>query len=487
MTDDRKNTMQLRPYQAQAIRDVSAAFKDHKSVLLQLPTGAGKTAVAGKMIMDLANQSMDRKGGIGLFLVHRKELITQTVNTLKEVGLGNHVGIIASGYPETPWAPIQIASVFTLVRRLDRTREWFRPRMVIVDEAHHIRANTWEQVLSHWGDAFLLGLTATPARLDGKGLGKHFGKLVEGPTIQTLIKDGYLCPLKNYSVDAGLDMSGVKKSMGEYNKKEVDSRLTNQVIANGLTNFLKHSSERRTIFYAANIRHSMNFVEQCKAAGFRAEHIDGKTGPTLRDAIIKRFAEGQTQVLSNVGIITEGFDCPECDSVMLGWKTASISLYKQMVGRVMRPKVDGRDGIIIDLAGNMDEHGDPEEDVEWTLEDGVIKPDNKTMPDNKRSCKGCGYRFSIRHEDCPACGESHAVTPPEEVNVEVVERDKNAGKRKGSKGRKDLNREVFLTRGDPIKLRAIQEREGYKPGVVRQWKRIFSKSWGLVHRHAGAR
>ena len=112
MTDDRKNTMQLRPYQAQAIKDVSAAFRDHKSVLLQLPTGAGKTAVAGKMIMDLANQSMDRKGGIGLFLVHRKELITQTVNTLKEVGLGNHVGIIASGYPETPWAPIQIASVF---------------------------------------------------------------------------------------------------------------------------------------------------------------------------------------------------------------------------------------------------------------------------------------------------------------------------------------------------------------------------------------
>ena len=231
----------------------------------------------------------------------------------------------------------------------------------------------------------------------------------------------------------------------------------------------------------------MKFVEQCRDAGYRAEHIDGKTGPTLRDAIIKRFAEGQTQVLSNVGIITEGFDCPECDSVMLGWKTASISLYKQMVGRVMRPKADGRDGIIIDLAGNMDEHGDPEEDVEWTLEDGVIKPDNQTVPDNKRSCKGCGYRFSIRHEDCPACGESHAVTPPEEVNVEVVERDKNAGKRKGSKGRKDLNREVFLTRGDPIKLRAIQEREGYKPGVVRQWKRIFSKSWGLVHRHAGAR
>ena len=165
--------MELRPYQSDILKQVAAHIREgERRILIQLETGGGKTVIAGFLTQSVVAKKMDSRGCICLYLVHRKELINQVVNTLDEVGLGDMVGVIQSGHAVDKTARLQVASVQTLARRIDEYREWLNPHVIFIDEAHHIRANTWESILNGYDKSYLIGLTATPARLDGKGAGQ---------------------------------------------------------------------------------------------------------------------------------------------------------------------------------------------------------------------------------------------------------------------------------------------------------------------------
>jgi len=467
----------LRQYQADCIKDISAGFRRSKRILLNLPTGAGKTVVAGALTRLLVKQNRERES-IALFLVHRKELVDQVVGTLHDFGLGSMVGVIQSGKPMTPWAPLQVASVQTLVRRY-KELEWLNPLIIIVDEAHHARAQTWDVILKHYLKAYLLGLTATPARMDGKGLGEHFSEMIFGPTIRELTDMGYLCEVDCYSFPESFDRRSIPKVAGDFNKRVVGERLTNKVMANLVDAWFKICPGARTVHFAVSVKKSKELVQRFKDRGVAAEHVDGEMDSVMRESIMRRFKSGELTLISNVDIVSEGFDCPECECVLDGRPTLSLTRWKQAVGRCMRPKEDGRAGIYIDGVGNLDEHGDPDYEHEWTLDDGVIRNSQKMPKLTHRNCKKCGFRYEIKKRECPKCG--HSVTRQDrwqEVSEIQLEKRKSAKPKPTAKQtRRELNIEVRDTLGDEELLREIVRRNGYKPGVINHWRRFWGPIW----------
>ena len=427
----------LRDYQEAVLEQITDVLfsKGGGSACLQMATGSGKTVVAGALSRRLAPEVCNSTSREHiLYLTHRSELVRQVHKTLVDFDLGDQIGFIQSGRATIPYKPLQIGSIPTVTRRLDKLN-WLRPILIIVDEAHHIRAETWERILKYFAGVPVLGMTATPARLDGKGLGEHFETLIEGPPISSLIRDGHLCDLDIFCPPVGTDFSNIKKQMGDYSKSDGGLRITRQVIANTIDNFERYASHCRTLHYAFTIAHSEKFVREMCARGYRAKHVDGNTPRNIRDQIFKGFESGAVQTVSNVDIATEGVDFPACQCVILGRKTKSQTVFLQMVGRVFRPKADGSNGILLDCADCVSELGDPREDREWSLADGIIKRDKRN-----------GDRLAGGY----ASGEAPEHHIPHEVDVDLV---------KGNKpfkvhGRTLLN-EIYENRHDANALNKI--------------------------------
>lgn len=470
----------LRPDQVALVRRISAAFAEgERYVCLQLATGGGKTVIAGEISRMIAAQTdPNRKGGIALYLVHRRELVGQVSRTLHDFGLGGMTGYLVAGSTPQRWQPLQVASVQTLVRRLDKVASWLHPRVVFIDECHHIRARTWEKCLDAFPDSLRIGLTATPARKDGKGLGKYFGRLIEGPPYADLIAAKALSPVETFELPSSFDRRSMKKVGGDYQRHDSTPA---PVIAAVLPALERHCRGKRTLVFCFTRRHSRAFVEAAVAAGHAAEHVDGDMPPAIRDAIIKRFRDGRTTVLSNVEIVTEGFDCPECDVVVLARPTASVTLLNQMVGRVMRYRPE-KVGLVLDLAGNCSDLGVyPGDDLEWTLADGVRKPEEIKAVASHRVCANCQYAYPRHQETCPLCGHTPPTPVPQEVEISLVAAQ--GGRRKAKAVKRDLNRRVILTGGDEEQLRAIAREHGYHHGWIRQMKRVFGPVWDSRRPH----
>lgn len=470
----------VRDYQHDLVERVRDEFKRHQAVLLQLATGGGKTAIAGYIAHLIAAKHGNRKGGLVLFLVHRRELITQVAETLRSFKL-NNIGIIANGYAPTPWASMQIASIQTIARRLDKIKH-IDPLLVVWDEAHHIRAKSYMRVAEHFRHAKYLGLTATPARLDNRGLGKPngvFDILIQGVSTKRLVDEGWLCDVDIYSIPTGLDLNGLRKIAGDFNAGQTDKRVTGPVIASGVDNFIKFAPNAKTIHFAVSRRHSRDFVERLKAQGVAAEHVDGSMTPAQRGNIFRRFDNGRTQVISNVDIVSEGFDCPSCECVVMGRPTMSETVYRQQAGRVMRPKSDGRNGVILDLAGNLSLHGSPMDEVDWSLEDGAVRESVEKARKKTKACAKCRFLNRAAATACILCGAEFGAIMADEHDITLTLDGKGGrAKKKTATGiKKRVNSEVFHTLGDEAKLEEVRQRYGYKVGVKRHWKRIFGKRW----------
>ena len=470
--------MDLRDYQAKGIVDIRNAFGRKRRVCYQLPTGGGKTAVAGEIIKRMHDQG-NLKGGGALFLVHRKELLHQTLSTLRDLGFAGMAGVVAAGHAASPWQPLQVASIQTMARRLDKL-SWLRPKLIIVDEAHHIRAASWEKVLAAFGGAFVLGLTATPARLDGKGLGTFFGELVPGPTTRELMDAKWLAEAECYSIKTGVDLKNVKRRGGDYAAEEQAKRMGSAVVAKTLDAWERIAGGERTIVYSPTVQSSIEFCEQMRARGHAAEHIDGTTEAVARQAAVSRYRNGRTKVLCNVEIVTEGFDVPETACVLVRRKTLSQTLWLQMVGRALRPKEGGKPGIVIDGVGNYYELGAPDDHIEWTLTDGVGGDGKKKKPTPPK-CPECERVYRIGTRVCPHCGHEKPVRLVQEVDVDIVNvqkvKPKGKPKKKPKLSRRELNGRVFRTMGDDVKLAELASELGYNPYVVRRWHRMFDATW----------
>ena len=232
--------MPLREYQQEAVHRLRAAIKKYGSAVYVLPTGGGKTVVAGEIARRAA-----AKGSLTFFLVHRRELVKQAVDTLLEQVPGVSIGVECSGWPKMPWAPLQVGMVQSVARR-----EYVaKPDLVIIDEAHHARAKTWETVLGRWPDARRIGLTATPERLDGKGLGQHFGDIVLGPTIPELVAIGSLAPCRTLRIPSSLSLEGVGTNrQGEYRADELGERITGGVIADAVRAYQRYAPRTPSYF-----------------------------------------------------------------------------------------------------------------------------------------------------------------------------------------------------------------------------------------------
>jgi superfamily II DNA or RNA helicase len=390
-------TYERREYQDKLISQIFAAWQTHRSVMLQLPTGGGKTVIFADIARRFAEQGM----GV-LLLAHREELVLQGQSKLECV-TGVPVGIIKAGYPWEPKYDLQAASVQSLVRRK------FRPEvgLVIVDEAHHACAKTYTSILEEYPEAYILGCTATPHRIDGQGFKWLFDALICGPSTAELIVQKYLSPFLIFPAIKVVDTSKVKSTGGDFNAKALAKAVDAQVEAEDVINeWRKHADGLRTVVFAVDVPHSKEYAKAFREAGIAAEHLDGKTDKDERRAILQRFETGETTILCNCGIVSEGFDLPAIECAQIVRPTKSLTLWLQMVGRALRTTKSKTHAVIIEHTKNWRTLGLPDEEQEWSLEPVSLAKKEFFY----QQCSNCNHAFRpLPHEvkaqkcECPNC------------------------------------------------------------------------------------
>jgi superfamily II DNA or RNA helicase len=378
---------QLRPYQSQGITEIFKRWREGKrSVLFQMPTGTGKTVLFSEIVKKGFTQNKSI-----LIVVHRKELVEQIRDKLHSKNVD--LGIIMAGYESDPNKKIQIASIQTL-----NNREIAEPNLIIIDECHHAKAETYTALWTKFPSAKILGVTATPVRLSGEGFDDIFDDLITSQPLKYFIDNGYLVPIKHF-VCSNPNLSSVKQSKGDYvTKMLTEVMMDNSVMSDLTDSYLEKCSGKSMIVFAVDVEHSKEITKRYRENGITAEHIDAKTPLEERQKILQNFKSKKVSVVSNVEIITEGFDFPQCEVVQLARPTKSLALYLQMVGRVMRPAQGKTAGIIMDNAGLWLDHGLSFVEREWDLKgmdkkkkkdaekivaidkDGFIKTVNRSKP-----------------------------------------------------------------------------------------------------------
>lgn len=336
-------------------------MSEHKSVLLYMAPGGGKTVVAAYMA-----KGVQDKGKRAIFACHRDAILNQTAKTFDQFGID--YGFIASGYPESDKS-VYVASIDTLRKRVTETD------MLVVDEAHGSGAKTWNDIIQHYRDAgaYIIGLSGSPCRLDGKPLRAAFDCMVMGPQPRWLIDNKYLSEYKAYAAKR-YDLSVLHTRDGDYLQAELDERFNRpSIIGDAVDTWRQYANGLRTVAYAFSIKHSHAVVEAFNAAGVLAAHMDGNTPKKEQRRIIESFADGEIKVLSSVEILTTGFDLSAqvgrdvpIEAVSLLRPTQSLALAVQMMGRGLRYKP--YPAVILDHAGVIATHGLPCQDREWSLD-----------------------------------------------------------------------------------------------------------------------
>jgi superfamily II DNA or RNA helicase len=392
---------ELRPYQTAVIADVDAKIGEGKRrIIVVAPTGSGKTIVA----TEITNDAMSKAQHV-LFLAHTREIIKQTSAKLYANGIEH--GIVQAGYMTRPDEPVQVASVQTLWSRAMRTNRMELPPadLIIVDEAHHATANTWRKIVDAYPGAVLIGLTATPCRGDGRGLGGIFDVIVECPQVAELIAQKYLVRTRVYA-PTDPDLKGVEVRQGDYAENQLADRMDRpQLIGDIVSHWHKHGGSRRTVCFAVNVPHSLHIRDEFNQSGIKAEHIDGSTPKVERDAILSRLASGETQVVTNCMVLTEGWDMPEVSCCILARPTRKMGLYRQMIGRVLRPAPDKINAIILDHSGAVFRHGFVEDRVDWRLD-----PDKRST--SPAHAKRLELGYCSRLLECSQCGSIRVAGEP---------------------------------------------------------------------------
>ncbi|MGG6242562.1 DEAD/DEAH box helicase [Nodosilinea sp. AN01ver1] len=353
------NLPQLRDYQEQAIADVQAAFTRTDRVLLQMPTGAGKTITFARLAR-LAVAAGQRV----LIIAHREELLSQASDKLhRETGLTP--GLIQGGRKADYTASLQVAGIQSLTRRLAYLQP---PDLIVIDEAHHCTSSSYLKVLDQYPDARVLGVTATPARTDKNGFDHIFDELVTGPTVKWLIEHGYLSRFKVFADPQPMQTAGARRTMGDYSIHDL-ADLNDAITLSGnlVESYRRYADGLKNIIFALNVEHSIAIAERFNAAGIPARHLDGTSSREDREGTLAAFRAGDIRVLSNCMLFTEGFDVPDAACCQIARPTASLGLHLQMLGRVLRVAEDKPYSVIIDHTSNWTK-GLPDSHFEWTLE-----------------------------------------------------------------------------------------------------------------------
>ncbi len=421
-------TLTLRPYQQTFTADISAALRIHRRVVGTMATGSGKGTVAAHMAATAA-----QRGHRVYVLAHRKELIEDLSGRMSSHGVRH--GLIAMHRSMDLSQPVQVCSVDTLARRLHKVPA---PTLIIQDEAHHlIEGNKWGKVIAAWPNAYLVGLTATPQRLSGEGLGEghggYFRHLVLGPTAQWLTDQGFLARARVLA-PPGVDLSGIRNFDTPTGKAKASQILgVREAMGDPVGHYRREIApihNGTVLGFCISVPHAAAMAELYREAGIPAASLDGKTDPTLRRQMIADLGSGVLKALFSCEIVSEGTDIPSVAGVQLFRPTDSLSLYLQQVGRGLR-KCEGKPyAVVLDHVGNSHRHGLPTDDREWTLEGKVGRQGGEKAPSVK-VCPQCFAAMPSARQSCPDCG--HQFTPErrelQHVEGELVEVQRREAKR----------------------------------------------------------
>lgn len=400
--------MELRDYQKRVV-DELVRSKRGRRVVVVAPTGSGKTVIAAAVIKKLRSQRV-------VFIAHRKEILRQTVDKLADAGVKRtEVGVISAGdaeqFPEDvrPGARVQVCGVQTLVRR-DLAE--LRADIVFVDEAHHTMADSYRRIINAFPNASVYGLTATPQRRDGKGLGGVFNDIVVVAGVPELIASGHLAkPITYGSSEAYMrllkkQLRGVKSAAGDFNQKQLgramaDKRLCGDIVKE----WLRLGQNKQTVLFAASVALSKNFAKRFQAVGVNAEHVDGESSAEHRAEVLAGFHSGEITMITNVDVLGEGWDESVAKCIVMARPTRSITVYMQQVGRTLRP-YKGERPIILDHAGNCARFGLADFERDWSLDDRV--PANASQAGLVKACPECERLSSLAALECE-CGHVFQV------------------------------------------------------------------------------
>jgi len=475
-----------RPYQYEGASAIRQAYlSGRRAPMYVLPTGGGKTV----LFCYIAEQAV-KKGSKVLILVHRIELLRQTQASIMKL-TGMPVGIINSQYTPNLHAPIQVASVQTLVSRIDLIEKYFQPNLIIIDECHHANANSWRKIIDRFERSRLLGVTATPCRTDGSGLGVnaggYFDELILGPDVPWLMDEGYLVRAKLYGSANQIDLSDVDMVGGDYKKGQLKGKIDKPTITGDIIEHYRQISDHApAIGFCVSVEHAEHVAEQFRLAGYRSFSVDGSLDDEIRQARLNGLADGSVEVLTSCDLISEGTDIPVVTTSLELRPTASTGLNIQQRGRVLRPvyakgfDLNTREGRlnaivasikphanILDHVGNWKTHGFPDDVREWSLEGakkrgkGAMREQAEKIVLKIRQCPAC---FAI-HEYSDKCNECGHVYPTEQASApkqvdgqlrELTKEDKEAVKRQ-----KRVEVAMAKTYED---LLALEKRRNYKPG-----------------------
>lgn len=445
----------LRPYQARAIEDLRVAMREignnghFPRIILCAATGSGKTVIAAHLIQLAVN-----KGASVLFLAHRRELIFQCAGKLRENGID--FGIILAGHERSPASRVQIASKDTLYSRAIRREEnkMILPpaTLIICDECHRSTAPTFFKIIEQYPEAVCIGLTATPSRKDGKALGDLWQKIVNVASYRELVEVGALVPARVYAPEMP-DLTDVKITAGDYNQKQLERAMNKTKLVGSIFHtWEKLARNRPTVIFASGVAHSLHIQERFTANGIRCEHIDGETDLHRRAEILDQLHTGEIDVLTNVGVCTEGWDEPRVSCVVVARPTKSRVLWRQMSGRAMRPSPGKIDCLVIDHGACVFDHGFPDDDVDWELETSSKKEREKAKierQDRTTICEECKFVYHAE-PNCPNCGEPRPVRKPRVIKTK------------------------------PGQLREIERRNAYRGATLEQKQKAWEDSIGIA-------
>lgn len=463
----------LRPeYQVPAINELREAMRKFRRVLLQLPTGGGKTAIASFLAQEVSS-----RGKLVYFNCHRAELVEQTSKTWRKYGIGH--GFIAASRPKA-LALACICSIDTLKNRLKTTPE---PHVAIWDECHHLGAAGWQAVMDAWPNARHIGLSATPWRLDGSGLCRQFDHMVKGPSVAWLIERGFLSRYEIFAPNPP-DMKGARKDKsGDFTRRDASARMdmpkrTGDIVAH----WRKYADGMRTIAFAINVADSQMIVARFKEAGIPAAHLDADTPDADRARIIQDFAAGRILVLSNVALFGEGFDLSAIaqtdvtiDCLIDAAPTQSLSAVLQRWGRVLRPKDFA--AIILDHAGNSNRHGFPDDEREWSLDDREKTGKggkSDAGPPPPYTCKCFRQVKRPLPDNCPYC--DIAIVP----DLKPVEEGEGELTRRTAEDKAAVRAQLKREENDAKSLHdliALANRRGYANPTQWAFKKFQASPW----------
>lgn len=443
--------MPLRPYQNELVEDVRSAWREgYRAPCIVLGCGGGKSCI----VAEIARRTTFN-GKRVLFLVHRKELVDQIKATFAFWGVIMEL--------------CTVGMVQTVTRRLRKTP---KPALIITDENHHSLANSYKRIYEYFSGVPRIGVTATPVRLNGDGLGDVNDKLIIGKSTKWLIEHHYLAPYDYYAPSVA-DLTGLHTRRGEYVQADIDkAMIQNKVFGDVIAYYRKLANGKKAICYCASIKHSKATAAAFCEAGISAEHIDGDTPKNERDRIISAFRKGKITILCNVDLISEGFDVPDCECAILLRPTHSLTLYIQQSMRCMRYRENKR-AIIIDHVGNYARHGMPDDDREWTLAKKERKR-TETERENSESviqCPECFFTFTKENAEngcCPHCG----APLPKRTRKLTADEDAELIRIEGFKLDFDTPDDCHSY----DELLAYAKKRGYKPG----WAYYQARMRGMI-------